>query len=162
MLWLGTNRVEVTARLTLVPLPPGCGSAAQRPQASQAQARGTGTAHHTPVTPSRTPAPAPAANEAPLGMVPLAHPTHHPHLRPASRPPPPGRSPAARAARPRSLHRRSSHALTLTRAQPPRAEAGETDTSSAAATSSSSSVLSFLCPLLKFFGVTNYCIFCPL
>uniref|UniRef100_A0ACD5US12 Uncharacterized protein n=1 Tax=Avena sativa TaxID=4498 RepID=A0ACD5US12_AVESA len=86
-------------------------------------------------------------------MVPLARPTHHPQLRPASRLPPPGRSPPARAARPRLLHRRSSYALALTRAQPPRAEAGETETTSAAATSSSSSsVLSFLCPLLKFFG----------
>ncbi|KAM0916620.1 hypothetical protein ACQ4PT_009988 [Festuca glaucescens] len=85
-------------------------------------------------------------------MLPLARPTHHPQLRPASRPPPPGRSPPARAARPRLLHRRSSYALALTRAQPPRAEAGETETSTAASTSSSSSVLSFLCPLLKFFG----------
>uniref|UniRef100_A0ACD5UC19 Uncharacterized protein n=1 Tax=Avena sativa TaxID=4498 RepID=A0ACD5UC19_AVESA len=81
-------------------------------------------------------------------MVPLARPTHNPQLRPASRPPPPGRSPPARTARPRLLHRRSS-----IRAQPPRAEAGETETAAAAATSSSSSsVLSFLCPLLKFFG----------
>uniref|UniRef100_A0ACD5UWM9 Uncharacterized protein n=1 Tax=Avena sativa TaxID=4498 RepID=A0ACD5UWM9_AVESA len=80
-------------------------------------------------------------------MVPLARPTHHLQLRPASRPPPPpGRSPPARAARPRLLHRRSS-----IRAQPPRAEAGETETTSAAA-ATSSSVLSFLCPLLKFFG----------
>ncbi|KAM0903888.1 hypothetical protein ACQ4PT_018381 [Festuca glaucescens] len=85
-------------------------------------------------------------------MLPLALPTHHPHLRPASRPPPPGCSPPARAARPRLLRRRSSYALAFTRAQPPRAESVETETSTAAATSSSSSILSFLCPLLKFFG----------
>ncbi|XP_020194475.3 uncharacterized protein [Aegilops tauschii subsp. strangulata] len=82
-------------------------------------------------------------------MLPLAHPTRHPHPRPASRAPPPERSPARARARPRVPHR-SSHALTLTRAQPPSAEPGEnTETTSASA---SSSVLSFLCPLLKFFG----------
>ncbi|KAF7009315.1 hypothetical protein CFC21_023864 [Triticum aestivum] len=82
-------------------------------------------------------------------MLPLAHPTRHPHPRPASRASPPERSPARARAGPR-LPRRSSNALTLTRARPPTAEPGEnTETTSAPA---SSSVLSFLCPLLKFFG----------
>ncbi|XP_048557607.1 uncharacterized protein LOC125538395 isoform X2 [Triticum urartu] len=84
-------------------------------------------------------------------MLPLAHSTRHPHPRPASRAPPPKRSPARARTRPRLPHRRpQSHALTLTRAQPPSAEPGEnTETTSAPATTS---VLSFLCPLLKFFG----------
>ncbi|KAF0890235.1 hypothetical protein E2562_023234 [Oryza meyeriana var. granulata] len=86
-------------------------------------------------------------------MLPLARPVHHhPRLCPtAPAPAPQGCSPPPRA-RPRLRSRSRSPTLAV-RAGPPSAGEGEAETAAAGTNATTSgSVLSFLCPLLKFLG----------
>uniref|UniRef100_A0A0A9CFV7 Uncharacterized protein n=1 Tax=Arundo donax TaxID=35708 RepID=A0A0A9CFV7_ARUDO len=75
-------------------------------------------------------------------MLPLAHPAGHSGLRPTL----PRRAPASARAR------FPNRARTLARARPPSAGAAETETASTSGGFGGGSVLSFLCPLLKFLG----------
>uniref|UniRef100_A0A0D9W5E6 GST N-terminal domain-containing protein n=1 Tax=Leersia perrieri TaxID=77586 RepID=A0A0D9W5E6_9ORYZ len=93
-------------------------------------------------------------------MLPLAPPVHHHHpglCAAAPAPSPQGRSPPPLRARSRLRCRPGRTPAVAARARPPSARAGETETSAAdddasSASSSGGSVLSFLCPLLKFIG----------
>ncbi|KAG8064630.1 hypothetical protein GUJ93_ZPchr0004g40139 [Zizania palustris] len=81
-------------------------------------------------------------------MLALTRPADHPRLCPHAPSPALRRSPCARV----SIRSRPQ-GLTLARARPPSAGDGETETTAAVTSSNSSgSLLSFLCPLLKFLG----------
>ncbi|KAK3144692.1 hypothetical protein QOZ80_4AG0316440 [Eleusine coracana subsp. coracana] len=81
-------------------------------------------------------------------MLPLAHPSPHSGVRLA----PPRRAPAPARGRVRLLSRTHARARTLVRTRPPSAGDIETETASTSGGGASSSVLSFLCPLLKLLG----------